>query len=100
MVHIYPVQKKDYQDEALVPLDYNTAGLIRDDQLYNIFIKNIPSDCNVFCMVDACHSGTVLDLPYVYRLDTGINVNRNDEMYLILLFLVDVGTVKQVLMLI
>ena len=72
-------EEEDYQDEALVPLDYYENGLIRDDQLYNIFIKEIPLDCNVFCMVDACHSGTVLDLPYVYRLDTGININGIKE---------------------
>ena len=73
------IKEKDYQDEALVPLDYSSNGLIRDDQIYNLFIKKIPLDCNVLCMVDACHSGTVLDLPYVYRIDTGIHNNEIKE---------------------
>ena len=70
---------KDKQDEALVPLDYATNGLIRDDQLYNIFVSQLPEDCNVFCIVDACHSGTALDLPYVYRIDTGIETHRTEQ---------------------
>ena len=48
--------EKDKQDEALVPVDYAKSGLIRDDQLYNIFVSQLPEDCNVFCIVDACHS--------------------------------------------
>lgn len=59
-------------DEALVPLDYDTNGLITDDMLYHSFIKKIPKHVNVISLVDACHSGTALDLPYVYRCDTQI----------------------------
>ena len=69
----------DNQDEALVPLDYSSSGLIRDDQLYNLIVKQIPEDCNLFSIVDACHSGTSLDLPYVYRIDTGIQKHRNES---------------------
>ena len=71
--------ESDYKDEALVPLDYETAGLIRDDTIYNDLVKKIPTDCKLFSIVDACHSGTSLDLPYVYRVDTGIKVNRPEE---------------------
>ena len=71
--------ESDYKDEALVPLDYQTAGLIRDDTIYNNLVKKIPTDCKLFSIVDACHSGTSLDLPYVYRVDTGIKVNRPEE---------------------
>lgn len=71
--------EKDKQDEALVPIDYAQSGLIRDDQLYNIFVSQLPTDCNVFCIVDACHSGTALDLPYVYRIDTGIETHRTED---------------------
>ena len=62
-----------------MPLDYETAGLIRDDTIYNDLVKKIPTDCKLFSIVDACHSGTSLDLPYVYRVDTGIKVNRPEE---------------------
>lgn len=72
-------EESDNQDEALVPLDYDTSGLIRDDTLYDILVKQLPLDCTLFSIVDACHSGTALDLPYLYRTDTGIHQQRNPE---------------------
>lgn len=71
--------EQDGNDEALVPLDYSSNGLIRDDQLYNLLVKELPLDCNLFSVVDACHSGTSLDLPFVYRIDTGIKVHNNQD---------------------
>ena len=32
-----------------------------------------------FCVIDACHSGTSLDLPYLYRIDTGIQKQKQEE---------------------
>ena len=72
-------EETDSQDEALVPLDYRTQGLIRDDTLYQILVKALPDDCNLFCIIDACHSGTALDLPYLYRIDTGVTQQREPE---------------------
>lgn len=71
--------EQDNQDEALVPLDYSNSGLIRDDVLYDLMVKMIPTECNLFAIVDACHSGTSLDLPYVYRIDNGLQKHRNEE---------------------
>lgn len=72
-------EEQDSQDEALVPLDYDTQGLIRDDTLYDILVKALPIECNLFSIVDACHSGTALDLPYLYRTDTGVKQQRTPE---------------------
>ena len=73
------VEEVDNQDEALVPLDYDTSGLIRDDTLHDILVKKLPQDCNLFCIIDACHSGTALDLPYIYRTDTGLKTQVSKE---------------------
>ena len=69
----------DNKDEVLVPLDYQQNGCIRDDVLYSLLIKELPKDCNLFSLIDACHSGTSLDLPYMYRTDTGIKEQRTPE---------------------
>lgn len=53
----------DGYDEFICPIDYNTAGLISDDQIRKYLIDNL-GDCKLTCLFDCCHSGTVLDLKY------------------------------------
>lgn len=65
-------KEKDFKDEALVPLDYQQAGLITDDVLNQKLVRRLPIDAKLFSIIDACHSGTSLDLPFVYRVDKGI----------------------------
>lgn len=67
-------------DECLVPLDYGTSGLIIDDDLHNILIKRLPSTCTMVSLIDACHSGTALDLPFVYRCEN-LGVVENHGTY-------------------
>lgn len=59
----------DGYDEALVPLDYEQKGLIRDDLLFDILIKPMKPDVHAFFLMDCCHSGTILDLPYEFKCD-------------------------------
>ncbi|CAB9516074.1 Metacaspase-1 [Seminavis robusta] len=53
-------------DESLVPLDYSTGGQIRDDDLLTNLVRKMPSGVTMTCVFDCCHSGTVLDLPFVF----------------------------------
>lgn len=57
----------DGYDEALVPLDFKHAGIIIDDDLYDIIVKGLPSGVHVVSVMDCCHSGTILDLPYNFK---------------------------------
>jgi hypothetical protein len=57
--------EKDKRDEALVPLDYETAGLLLDDTLQSI-LQLMPERVTVFLKLDSCHSGTATDLRYRY----------------------------------
>ena len=52
--------EEDGLDEALVPSDYLDKGLLRDDQLLEIF-KDVPATVRVRCVLDCCHSGTGVD---------------------------------------
>jgi hypothetical protein len=61
--------EKDGYDETLVPLDYGSAGQIRDDDLYNILVAPMKEGVFATCIMDCCHSGTVLDLPYTFIAD-------------------------------
>ena len=51
-------------DQVIIPLDYQTNGVIVDYQLLSI-IKNIK--CRCILLFDSCHSGTVCDLPWSFQ---------------------------------
>ena len=55
----------DKRDECLVPLDYKESGLVVDDYL-NRLLEGISENTRVVFIIDACHSETMLDLPYRY----------------------------------
>lgn len=57
--------EKDGRDEGIVPLDFQTRGLLLDDTLTSILAQFNPRT-KVVCFFDCCHSGTVLDLPFAY----------------------------------
>jgi hypothetical protein len=46
----------DGMDEALVPYDYASGGLIIDDELYNVF-RNLVPGAHLVVLLDCCHSG-------------------------------------------
>ena len=62
--HYFSYNEKDYQNEAICPVDYMTNGLISDDWLKKNFIEQLPEDCKLFAIMDCCHSGSNMDLPY------------------------------------
>ncbi|KAI9322546.1 peptidase C14, caspase domain-containing protein [Dichotomocladium elegans] len=57
-------------DETIFPVDFDqyegTTGQIRDDDLHQILVLPLPAGCRLTAIFDSCHSGTVLDLPYIY----------------------------------
>jgi hypothetical protein len=61
--------ESDGYDEALVPRDFQTNGMIRDDDLYELLLKNLPDGVHMTSLMDCCHSGTILDLPYLFKGD-------------------------------
>lgn len=56
--------EQDLKDEVIVPLDYKTGGIITDDELFNLLVRPLKSNQKLTCLIDACHSGTMLDLQY------------------------------------
>lgn len=53
-------------DEVIFPLDFKTEGHIVDDLMHDILVKPLPRGCRLTGLFDACHSGSVLDLQYLY----------------------------------
>lgn len=62
--------ESDGFDETLIPMDYQSAGYIIDDDLYEELVLPMSKGVLVTCLMDCCHSGTVLDLPYHFTADS------------------------------
>jgi len=67
--------EEDGLDECICAVDWrgngwppyeDTPGLIIDDVMHDILVKPLPLHCRLTAVFESCHSGTVLDLPYVY----------------------------------
>jgi hypothetical protein len=52
-------------DEILIPGDYKETGQIVDDEIYEEFVTKMGPGVAVTALIDCCHSGTAMDLPYI-----------------------------------
>ncbi|KAI8050301.1 peptidase C14, caspase domain-containing protein [Syncephalis plumigaleata] len=59
--------ESDGFDETILPLDYKKAGQIVDDEINAIMVRPLPPGCRLTAIFDSCHSGTAMDLPYLYN---------------------------------
>ncbi|KAF9042934.1 peptidase C14, caspase domain-containing protein [Panaeolus papilionaceus] len=59
-------QELDGKDEVIFPMDFKEAGDIIDDDLFKTLVEPLPPGARLTAVFDACHSGTVLDLPYLH----------------------------------
>lgn len=54
--------------ETLVPVDFESAGLLDDRELAGELLEKLPSGCRLTCLFDSCHgSAAPLALPCVFR---------------------------------
>jgi len=58
--------EKDGKDECIVPADYYN-GVITDDLIKRV-LRYFNKKTQVTCIFDCCHSGTIGDLRYEYRV--------------------------------
>ena len=70
-------EEEDGFDETLIPGDYADAGPIVDDEIYSWFVTKVSPGVHVVAMIDCCHSGTALDLPYVCNVGDG-EIHRDE----------------------
>ncbi|KAF9188356.1 Ca(2+)-dependent cysteine protease [Haplosporangium sp. Z 767] len=59
--------EEDGHDETIYPVDHQRAGVIVDDTLHSILVRPLPAGCRLTAIMDCCHSGSALDLPYIYN---------------------------------
>ncbi|CCX33246.1 Similar to Metacaspase-1A; acc. no. B0XPP3 [Pyronema omphalodes CBS 100304] len=56
----------DGYDETIYPLDFRYTGHIVDDEMHRIMVQPLKPGVRLTAIFDSCHSGSVLDLPYLY----------------------------------
>lgn len=59
------------QDETLLPTDYASAGMIVDDELNALLVRPLAAGVTLHALIDACHSGTAMDLPFRAKWSDG-----------------------------
>ena len=56
----------DGYDEVIYPVDFRTAGHIVDDEMHRIMVSTLKPGVRLTAIFDSRHSGSALDLPYIY----------------------------------
>lgn len=58
--------EEDGWDETILPVDWKRNGVVVDDEIYEILVRGLPRGVRLTAVMDCCHSGTGMDLPYVH----------------------------------
>jgi len=58
--------EEDGMNETILPVDFKAAGMMTDDEMGEIMVKHLPEGVRLTAVMDCCHSGTGLDLPYTW----------------------------------
>ncbi|KAH8981558.1 caspase domain-containing protein [Lactarius hatsudake] len=62
----------DYMGSAQFPISPTTPGIIVDDDINSIMVQPLQQGCRLTAVLDCCHSGTLLDLPFIYDSHGGL----------------------------
>ncbi|KAI4296371.1 hypothetical protein L6164_036334 [Bauhinia variegata] len=64
------MDEQDGYDEAICPVDFEHEGTILDDEINAKMVRPLPPGAKLHA-IDTCFSGTVLDLPFMCRMNRG-----------------------------
>lgn len=67
-------------DDSIVPVDFETMGQISSTLLHEHLVTNMAPECTLFIVMDCCHSGSAVELPYVYRSDADGQISLMDNL--------------------
>jgi len=65
-------------DDTICPVDFERNGQITSDTLHKTLVSPMNPRARLTVLFDCCHSGSAIELPYVYRPDSAGNVNLVD----------------------
>lgn len=73
----------DGNDETLCPMDFLTQGVIVDDEINETIVRPLPYGVKLHAIFDACHSGTMLDLPFLCRMNRSVHCTSKSFRHLL-----------------
>ncbi|KAJ5610142.1 hypothetical protein N7510_006861 [Penicillium lagena] len=62
-------------DDTICPIDFEQNGQITSDTLHKVIVSPMNPRCRLTILFDCCHSGSAVELPYVFRPDADGRVN-------------------------
>lgn len=75
----YGTRKSGFND-TIVPVDFEQRGQIDSGVLHQHLVSRLPQNSSLFVIFDCCHSGSALELPYVYQTDEYGNISLMDNL--------------------
>eukprot|EP00744_Colponema_vietnamica_P018940 GILI01026760.1.p1 GENE.GILI01026760.1~~GILI01026760.1.p1 ORF type:complete len:471 (-),score=93.82 GILI01026760.1:30-1349(-) len=57
------------ETQMLVPMDFQSEGVIVDDDIFELMVRNLPEGVRMTAVMDCCHSGSLMDLPFTFVPD-------------------------------
>jgi len=71
--------EEDSKDETIIPCDFRSAGQITDDLLFKSLVSPLKAGVFLTIIMDCCHSGTGMDLPYIHKIHTSkVNLSGSE----------------------
>lgn len=70
-------------NDTIVPVDWERRGQIPSSTLHRHLVSRLAPGSQLHVIFDCCHSGSAIELPYVYRSDEDGNVNLVDKYVLL-----------------
>lgn len=66
-------------DQTLVPVDFESAGQILDDDVHDVLCRKLPKGVRLTAIFDCCHSESIMDLPFVYNVNGDLDIIENNK---------------------
>ncbi|PMD55154.1 peptidase C14 [Hyaloscypha bicolor E] len=66
-------------DDTICPVDFESQGQIDSDTLHKVIVSPMIKGARLTVLFDCCHSGSAIELPYVYRPNSQGEVNLIDN---------------------
>lgn len=61
--------------DTICPVDFERCGQINSDLLHQHLVSRLAPGATLFVILDCCHSGSALELPFTYHSDEDGNIN-------------------------